>query len=40
MTDLEEALRNMETAFKDLREALDKIADNIREAKITLALED
>ena len=40
MTDLEEALRNMEIALKELRESLDKVGDNIREAKITLALED
>jgi len=40
MTDLEDALRNMELALKDLRESLDKVGDNIREAKITLALED
>ena len=40
MTDLEDALRNMEIALKELRESLDKVGDNIREAKITLALED
>jgi len=40
MTELKEALRDMELALKDLRESLDKIADNVREVKITLALED
>jgi len=40
MTELEEALRDMEIALKELKEALDKIADSVREAKITLALED
>ena len=40
MTELEEALRDMEIAYKELKEALEKISDNVREAKITLALED